>query len=34
MDKVERNGLHRFGEETIVFSYRRRVTNSCLTVVF
>ena len=34
MDKVERNGLHRSGEETVVSNYRRRVTNSCLTVVF
>jgi hypothetical protein len=34
MDKVERNGLHRFGEKTVVINYRRRVTNLCLTVVF
>ena len=32
MDKVERNGLYCFDEETIVISYRRPVINSILTV--
>jgi hypothetical protein len=32
MDKVERNGLHRFDEETIVID--DVLPDSCVTVVF